>query len=282
MGSHRALRRSLSIRLPALMLGMAAGLTGGVWAASAMDATPYNETDLNTAERNARMQGSADGLQQAKTVAAREAARQRSVNADQIGLVEGRLAELREAQQKADKQAQKEAEEQQAKMARLQSSLAETTAALNNATAGGGGVVKGQQVEGTLRSTWTLGSRDKPWPTDCAKPLQAYQVRVSAGAGVTVATARLVDAEVVRSTTETATKPDTKKKNDKRDAKNDTAILVCSMTYSATLPTPLGDGYQFAVVEAAKPEASLQTKAASAGALGNGSAPALTVTRQAG
>jgi hypothetical protein len=277
-GSSGRLGRRLAAAVPAMLLGMAAGFVGGAWAAGSMDTTPYDQTDLNTASRVAQQTGSTEGWNKAKQAADRAAARLRSLHEDQVGLLKANVAAVRKAQ----KQAEKKVEEQQAKLTRLQSSLAETTAALNNATTSGG-PKQGRSVEGTLRSTWVLGGKDMPWPQDCAEPLQSYQVRVTAGADATVATARLVDAEVVRRTPQ----PDQDPKKGKPQAprktpKKVTGVLVCSMTYTASLPTPLGGGYKFVVVGSDKAETRLETAAASGTALGDGTAPTLSVTRRAG
>ena len=79
-------------------------------------------------------------------------------------------------QQRTLKQVREKADAREAK---LRSSLAETAAALNNATSS----ADGQAVKGTLKTTWMLGPKDKPWPTGCADPLKSYEVRVTAGQG---------------------------------------------------------------------------------------------------
>ncbi len=282
--SSRALGGRLAAMVPAVLLGMACGFGGGAWAAGSLDATPYDRTDLNTATRTARQAGSSEGWTKARQAAARATARIQSLNEDKVGLVEARLAAMRKAHEKAQTKADKRAAEQQAKVARLQSSLAETTAALSNATTGGGGPANGQSVEGTLRSTWVLRGDDLPWPDDCAKPLQTYQVRVTAGAEATVATARLLDAEVVRRTPEPKVDRPEKKgstRPTRESAKKVTGELVCSMTYSAKVPTPLGEGYRFVVVNADRANTPLQTAPAASAALGNGKGPALSVTWRA-
>ncbi len=256
--SRRGLLQRIGAAVPALLLGMAAGVGGGAWAAHAMDATPYGETDLNTISRQSQQAGSEEGYEQAEVAAAEVTARLKEANAKQV---EQLKTELKKADG-ATKDVKKELTEQAEKLARVQSSLAETTASLENATsqpATGSG--DGQAIEGTLRSSWTLRTDDKPWPKDCSKALQTYSVRVTAGAGATVAEGQLVGAETVK-------RKETKK----------VLTLVCSMTYRASIPSPLGDGYEVVVLDGSKGDAEIASKTASSAALANGSGPAITVT----
>lgn len=257
--SRSALPKRLASMVPALLLGMAAGVAGGAWAAGTMDPTPYGETDLNTASRQSHQAGSAEGWKKAQRTAAQATARLKAGNAERIDRLEAKLARAN----RSVKSMKKHSGDQDAKLARVQSALAETTAALGNATVDSSTGTPGDQaIEGTLKSTWVLSSKDRPWPKDCAKPLQTYQVRVTAGADSTVAEARLVSAEATG-----------------RTEKRKVLTLRCSMTYTANLPTPLGSGYKVVAWDSRRggsPVASQQTTGA---ALQDGSGPSLAVSR---
>ncbi len=257
-GSSETLGERLATMVPALTLGLAAGVVGGVVAAGALDTTPYGATDFNTASREARQAGKEQGWREAQAASAQVTSRLRAANAEQVQRLEDRLARTRKALQKADKQVENRA----TRIASLEASVAEKTAALDNATVQAGGATAGERVEGTLRSTWVLGPGAKPWPQGCAEPLKTYQVRVTAGEGATVARADLVDAELV-----------------KRTEKKNSVTLVCSMTYSAVLPTPLGAEYDFVAFGESSPEVPKAAKTAPAVALGDGFGPPLAVSR---
>lgn len=257
-GSEESLRERVATMVPALVLGLAAGVVGGVTAAGVLDTTPYAATDFNTASREARLAGKQQGWREAQAASAQVTSRLKATNAEQVQRLEDKLASTRTSLQKAEKLA----DDRAAEVSALEASVAEKSAALANATDQGTGTPDGQPVDGTLRTTWVLGPGAKPWPQGCAEPLRNYEVRVTAGEGATVASAELVDAELVR-----------------RTEKKRTLTLVCSMTYSATLPTPLGAEYEFAVFGASTPEVSKASKAAPAVALGDGFGPALTVSR---
>lgn len=267
--SFGAMRRSVTAMVPALMLGLAAGVTGGVWAASALDTTPYNATDFNTASRDARLAGKSEGWEEAQAVSAEQRARIEAANEEQVDGLEAKLDELRKAVKKQDralKDAKKAAKKQDEKLATVRSSLAETAAALNNAT---GELGNGQSVQGTLKITQVLTRKAQEAPS-CAESLRMYEVRVLAGADVTVATARLVNAEGSTRTTEHGTR---------RNPKPDTTVISCSLTYAANLPTPLGSSYRFVVVQPSKSDAALVTKQAAGAGLAEGAAPTMSISR---
>lgn len=263
--SGRPLGQSLAAMVPALVLGMAAGVTGGAWAAGELDTTPYGETDFNTVARDARQEGQALGRQQAEEVSAVATSKLRTSHEQQLGDVKSDLSRVRRElvkQRRSARKQRKELEQRGTRLAQLESGLAETTAALDNATSSAAGAgADGVAVEGTLRSTWKLGKQDKPWPQDCSKPLSRYAIRITAGADATVATAELVDSEVVR-----------------RSEKKNSLTLTCSMTYSTHLPAPLGSSYRFVVLEAGKGDAAQATGQASEDALRAGTGPRLSVS----
>jgi outer membrane murein-binding lipoprotein Lpp len=256
-----SLGRRLAAAVPALALGMAAGVTGGVWAASALDTTPYGQTELNTAARNGEQSGRDEGWAQAKTASDEIALRVKQTTDARVGRLESRLAKTRRALQagkRSSARAQKEAGRREAELER---SLAETTAALNNATSQISGAGS-RRVEGTLRATWVLGRQDEPWPKDCSDALRTYNVRVTAGPDVTVARARLVKAGQTR-----------------RVEHKNTLTLTCALSYTAGLPTPLGSAYRFVVVDSSRPGSPAATESAPGLALQDGSGPPLSVTR---
>jgi hypothetical protein len=255
-GLRYSMRERLGALVPGLTLGLAAGVVGGMVAAGALDTTDYDRADLNTASREARLVGSAQGSERAARTAAEEAAKLRAANAEQVGRLEDRLAKS----VRAVKSLRAEASDRQAKLNELRGSLQETETALENATAATSDTADQQTVQGTLRATWQLGNGAKPWPQSCAPALESYGVRVTAGQDATVATARLVNVEVTR-----------------RAERKNTLRLTCSMTYTASLPTPLGSAYRFVVSDA--DGAALQSKQAAAGPLAKGTGPTLAVTR---
>jgi hypothetical protein len=241
---------TLAVAVPALVIGLAAGVTGGVVVAGAFDTTPYGEVRLNTATRNAHQAGRAEGLREAQTAADQVMSRLRATNANQVTGLEADLTETRRALSKARKQADRRETE-------LESALAETTAALRNATsetAGADTLV----VEGTVRATRVVGPGARPWPNDCSEPLRTYQVRVTAGEGATVAFGELVDAELR-----------------KRSVEKKTLTLTCSLTYSVRLPTPLGHDYRFLAVDESQPDAPLTNNPAPGTSLEDGTGPVL-------
>jgi methionine-rich copper-binding protein CopC len=256
--ASRGIGKSLARAVPPLAIGLAAGVTGGIAVAGVFDTTPYDEVQFNTATRNAHQAGSAEGWEEAQQAAAQTTSRLRASNAERLGQLVDRVTEWRSAYQKAQKQAEKKATAQHSTIVRLQGSLAETTASLNNAT---NGSADGHAVTGTVRFTTVLRAGDKPWPTGCAQPLRDYQVRVTAGDGATVATAGLVGAEVT-----------------KRSTRQDVLTLACSLSYTADLPTPLGSGYEFVAVRVEHPEVALDTEHPSDASLRGGSVPALSVS----
>jgi len=256
-GWNSGIGRRLAAMVPALAVGLAAGITGGVLAAGQLDTTPYGEIQFNTASRKAHEAGKAEGYQEAEQVSAQTASQVQAAHHARVGRLEDRLAKVRKdlaEQRRTLRQARENADARETK---LRSSLAETAAALNNATSS----ADGQAVEGTLKTTWVLGRMDKPWPTGCAEPLKSYEVRVTAGQGVTVAVADLVGSEVLH-----------------RTERKKTVTLVCSMTYSADLPKPLGTEYRF-VAEVADSGHVRAQETVSGDALGDGSGPTLIVTR---
>lgn len=257
----RSLGRRLAAAVPALALGLAAGVTGGVWAASAMDTTPYGQTELNTAARNGEQSGRTEGWAQAKTASGEVALRVKETTDARVGRLESRLSKTRQALQARNRSSARAEKDAGRREAELERSLAETTAALNNATNQTSGPGS-QRVEGTLRATWVLGRRDKPWPTDCSGALRAYDVRVTAGPDVTVAQARLVKADLTR-----------------RVEREKTLTLTCALSYTAGLPTPLGSAYRFVVVDSSRPGSPAATESAPGIALQDGSGPPLSVTR---
>lgn len=269
-GPSSAMRKGMAAMMPALLLGLAAGVTGGVWAASALDTTPYGATDFNTASRDAHQAGKAEGWKEAREVSAQAAARLRAAADGRVDRLEARIATLRQTitkQEKALTQAQKAAAKQHAALARAESSLAESTAALSNAT---GELGDGHTVEGTLNVTRVLGRKAAQESQQCAESLRTFQVRVTAGAGATVDTARLVGAEATRRTT---------KRGTKRNPKPDVVTVSCSLTYAANLPTPLGSAYRFVAVKGSAPNTPLDSESAAGAALQDGSGPALSLTR---
>jgi Skp family chaperone for outer membrane proteins len=248
--------------VPALAVGLAAGVTGGLAMAGTLDTTPYGEIQFNTAARNAHQAGRAEALAEAEKVSAEVTEQLKADNAALVDKVEAKLDEAHKEQQKLKrslKESGKELKARQAKVEQLESALAQTNAALGNAT---DSAASGQSVEGTLKTTWTYGPKQKPWPQSCTEQLQTYQVRVTAGADATVANARLVGAKVV-----------------KREESEKSLTLTCELTYAAGLPTPLGGSYRFVVVGSAAPNTVRDAQEASSATLGNGSAPALSVTR---
>ncbi len=256
-GSSETLARRLAVAVPAVALGLAAGVLGGVFAADSLDTTPYGPTDFNTASRRAHEQGRAEGLREA-TEAAEQAAAQMKASSDaRIAGLSDRLARAR----KALTEAQKDLTRQRAEVTRLQGSLAEKTAALDNTTSQSRAGATGQHVEGTLKSVWTLGPRARPWPTGCAEPLRGYRVRVAARGGATVANADLVDAEATR-----------------RTEKKNSLTLVCTLTYAAELPTPMGSEYAL-VVEAVESGRVRTQEKVPGSALEDESGPLLRVSR---
>lgn len=257
-GSSETLRERLAAAVPALVLGLAAGVTAGVLAAGALDTTPYGEAEFNTASRNAREAGQAQGWREAEAASTKVTADLKAANADHVARLEAKLARTRGVLEKRERSFKQVKSRADTREAELESSLAETTAALSNATSDG--TAGGQTVEGTLRSTWVMNQQAKPWPKDCAKLLRTYQVRVVAGADSTVDSAELVDAELVR-----------------RNERKRTLTITCSMTYSASLPTPLGSGYQFVVESAGSgsPKARQHVPGAS---LSDGTGPSLSVS----
>jgi hypothetical protein len=256
-GSSETLATRLAVAVPALALGLAAGVLGGVLAAQSLDTTPYGPTEFNTASRQAHEKGRAEGLREATEAAEQATAQLKASSDEHLARVTDRLAKTR----KALKDTEKRVAEQKAEILQLHGSVAEKTAALDNATSQDRAGGTGQHVEGTLKSVWTLGPGAKPWPTGCAEPLDSYEVRVTAGEGATVAEADLVNAEVTRQT---------EKKN--------SLTLVCSLTYAVNLPTPLGSEYQF-VVEAAESDRVRTQARVSSSTLEDESGPLLTVTR---
>ncbi len=257
-GSSETLGERLATMVPALTLGLAAGVVGGVVAAGALDTTPYAATDFNTASREARLAGKQQGWREARAASAQVTSRLQAANEKQVQGLEDKLALTRKSLHKAERRADNRA----TRIASLEASVAEKSAALDNATGQSAGTAAGERVEGTLKATWALGSGKKPWPQGCAEPLKTYEVRVTAGEGVTVARADLVDAELV-----------------KRTERKNSLTLTCSMTYAATLPTPLGAEYEFVVFGASAPEVPRAAKTAPAVALGDGFGPPLAVSR---
>lgn len=256
-----SLGRRLVAAVPALALGLAAGVAGGVWAASALDTTPYGQTELNTAARNGMLTGRDEGWAEAKTASDEVVLRVKETTDARVARLESRLATTRQALQ-ARKRSSARAEKQAGRrQAELERSLAETTAALNNATSQTSGPGS-QRVEGTLRATWVLGLRDKPWPKDCSGALRAYDVRVTAGPDVTVAQARVVKAGPTR-----------------RVERRQTLTLTCALSYTAGLPTPLGSAYRFVVLDSSRAGEPAATESAPGIALQDGSGPPLSVTR---
>jgi hypothetical protein len=243
--------------VPPLALGLAAGVTAGVLAGGAFDTTPYGELQFNTASKKAHDTGKAEGFHEAQEISAQTASQVQAAHDTRVTRLEDTITKARHDLTEQRSTLRQVRENADAHETRLRSSLAETAAALNNATSSG----DGQAVEGTLKTTWVLGPKDKPWPTGCAEALKSYQVRVTAGQGATVAVADLVDAEVVR-----------------RTEKKTNVTLVCSMTYSADVPTPLGSEYRF-VAEVAESGHVRAQQTASRDALGDGSGPTLTVTQ---
>jgi len=253
----RGIGRRLGAMVPALAVGLAAGLTAGILAAGSLDTTPYGELQFNTASKKAHDAGKAEGFQEAQQISAQTASKVQEAHEARVGQLEDRIAKANRdlaEQRRTLKQVREHADAREAK---LRSSLAETAAALTNATSS----ADGQKVEGTLKTTWELGTKDKPWPTGCAEPLKSYRVRVTAGQGATVAVADLVRSEVVR-----------------RTEKKNSVTLVCSMTYSADVPTPLGSEYRL-VAEMAESGHVRAQQTVSREALGDGSGPTLSVTQ---
>jgi hypothetical protein len=256
-----SLPRRLAAVVPALALGLAAGVTGGVWAASALDTTPYGQTELNTAARNGEQSGRNEGWAEAKTASDEIALRVKETTDARVARLVSRLAKTRqalEARRRSSARSEKEAGRRQAELER---SLAETTAALKNATSQTSGPGS-QRVGGTLRASWGLSRRDKPWPKDCSGALRAYDVLVTAGPDVTVAQARLVKAGPTR-----------------RVERKRTLTLTCALSYTADLPTPLGSAYRFVVVDSSRPGSPAATESAPGITLQDGSGPPLSVTR---
>jgi len=250
--------KRLAAMVPALALGLAAGVTGGVLAAGELDTTPYGEIQFNTAARNAHQAGKAEGYEEAEQLSAQTAADVRAAHRERVTRLEDRIAKTRKDLAEQRRTLRQVRENADAREARLRGSLAETAAALNNATSS----AKGQAVEGTLKTTWVLGLKDKPWPTGCAEPLKTYRVRVTAGQGATVAAADLVRAEVLH-----------------RTVRKKTVTLICSMTYTADLPTPLGTEYRFVAEVAGSGHVRAQ-ETVSREALGDGSGPALVISQK--
>ena len=258
-GLSSGIGRRLAAMVPALAVGLAAGVTGGVLAAGALDTTPYGELQFNTASKKAHDAGKAEGFHEAETISAETASQVQAAHDARVARLEDRISKAHKDLTEQRRTLKKVRENADTREAKLRSSLAETAAALNNATSS----ANGQAVEGTLKTTWVLGAKSKPWPAGCAEPLKTYRVRVTAGQGATVAVADLVDSEVVRRT-------------EKKKAK--TVTLVCSMTYSADLPTPLGSGYRFVAEIAGSGHVGAQ-QTVSRDALGDGGGPTLSITR---
>jgi hypothetical protein len=255
MGWNKGIGTRLMAMVPALSLGLAAGVTAGILAAGELDTTPYGETQFNTASREAHEAGEAAGFRQAQGISAQTTSKMQAAHEARVTRLEERIGKAHRDLAEQRRTIRQVRENADARETRLRGTLAETAAALNNATSSS----DGQAVEGTLKTTSVLGPGDKPWPTGCAEPLKAYQVRVTAGQGATVAVASLVDAEVVR-----------------RTERKKTVTLVCSMTYSADLPTPLGAEYGF-VAEMTESGRVRAQQTASRDTLGDGAGPTLTV-----
>ncbi len=258
--SDDGIGRRLAAVLPALALGLGAGVAGGIVAAGVLDSTPYDSVQFNTASRNAREAGKAQGIEQARRAAERQAERLTSAYTERVSGLKDELAKTRKTFAKRESALLKKQRQSREREARLESRLAEKTAALANATGEGSGP-DAERLEGTVRSTWTFGRKEKPWPDGCAQALDAYEVRVIAGGAVTVVPATLVDAEVV-----------------KRDERKDVLTLACKMTYTADLPAPLGSGYRV-VVEDSENGGKSVTEPVSDGALGRGAGPLIWVER---
>jgi len=256
-GWSSGIGRRLATMVPALAIGLAAGVTGGVLAAGQLDTTPYGEIQFNTASKKAHDAGKAEGFHEAQAISADTASQVQAAHDARVNRLEDKIAKARKDLAEQRRTLRNVRENADVRETRLRGTLAETAAALNNATSS----ADGQAVEGTFKTTWELGLKDKPWPTGCAEPLTSYEVRVTAGQGVTVAAADLVRSEVLR-----------------RTERKKTVTLVCSMTYSADLPTPLGSEYRF-VAEAAESGRVVAQQTVSSDALGDGSGPMLTVTR---
>jgi hypothetical protein len=278
-GSFRAMRRSAGAMAPVLLLGLAAGATGGVWAASALDTTPYDTIDFNTASRDARQAGKSEGWEAAQKLSAQARARLRETNDKRVDALEKTVDDLRITVRKRDKalaKAEKAAEQQDAKLAKTQSSLAETTAALGNAT---GELGDGHIVDGVLKVSQVLTRKPSQKLPGCADSLQDYQVRVLAGADATVATARLVRAEATATSQPAPKEKPGRSRGAERKPRVETVNLTCSLSYTVSLPTPLGAAYRFIAVQPSKPDAPLASKATARAALEDGNGPTLSVSR---
>lgn len=257
---ERTLGQRLASMLPALVLGLAAGVTGGAYVATSLDTTPYDQADLNTASRDAMLSGRTQGLDEGRQATLVATSKLKESNAEQVSKLETEVSRLRHTLAKRDRAMDRLTSQAEQREAQLEASLAETTAALSNATSSSGG--SGHAIEGTIRTTWVVTGRPKSFPTDCSGPLGAYGVRVTAGADATVATGRVIGADLV-----------------KRTVRGNRLTLRCALTYTADLPTPLGSGYRVVTYDAKTPDAVRAVKPLADGPLSNGNGPVLAVFR---
>jgi len=263
-GFNGEVGKRLAAVLPAVAVGLVAGVTGGLVVAGALDTTPYSEMEYNTAARNAHQAGREEGMNAADMQRARATLQLR---ADYTKQVDALLAQREDAQasvqdlRRSLNRTRGVSADRQDRIATLQRALAETNNALDRATRRASDAA-GQHVQGTLRATWVLPRRERPWPGNCTSVRDAYDVRVTAGAGATVADAELASTEQIA-----------------RRERNGALTLTCAITYSADIPTPLGAAYELVVTDSAQSGAPAKTRSAPRSALRAGTVPPLAVSR---
>jgi hypothetical protein len=118
----------------------------------------------------------------------------------------------------------------------------------------------GLKVTGTLDVSWVLSSALKPWPSSCSEIGSGYRVRVNTGD-------QTVTLGVPTSFRSTG-----------RSTKGGILSVSCDVTWSATLPAPMANVYEFVAVDASSPEKPLDTTLAQASDLVGGKVPPLGVS----
>lgn len=256
--------RALWAVVPALAIGLVIGVISGIAVAGRLDTTPYGEAEFNTAARNAHQAGRLEGMDVGQAQESQAMSQLRADHAKQVGALmaqrEAAQTSVRHLRDLLNRMRETSAR-RQGQMAQLQRALEESDDALDRAMNRAAGPAE-DAIKGKLRSTWVLTRRDKPWPTGCAQALDAYEIRVTAGADATVGHASLVSAQPVA-----------------RRVRNRTLTLTCAIAYAVDIPTPLGSWYRFTVTDSTRPKAPAKSTLVPATALRTGIAPPLTVTR---
>lgn len=232
-----------------IAIGTVLGVALGILVTTQMSSgTPYSEADLDRAASTSLLSS-----KPTTTIAEPDTS---AVDAD-VAALEDKVADLRalltekrEASDELEATLDKLNEKLERIMARRKY-LVERVAAAEDAPTT-------TTVTGTLSTTSTFSAEEKPWPATCAGLASAFQVKVGAD-GATVFIAQALDAETTR-----------------RDEKDDSLTMGCSFTYTATLPLPLAETYDFTAVATSDAGKALDSASAESGEIGDGNAPSLS------